>query len=1099
MHELLRSFQPVPLLQLADGTRTGSLPDRAVSVTFDDGYLDNLETASPILCELGIPATFFIPSQALSGGGAWWDTLAEVFLGPCHLPPRLTLEWAGETLDLPTRTAVERRASHDLVFARIRTAAAAPRDEVMRTVKEWAGFGGQSAALTITRQHLRDLASRPGHSIGGHTEHHLSLPAQTAAVIAAEVQRNKALLEEVTGREVSCFAYPFGEHDQASVAVVRAAGYAAAVTCVEDAVSASTDRLLLPRLVVGSAGPIQFRDALTELLSGASRPSARHSWQTEGGNVDAQQVTSAPAGQEEPAGAPYLSVVIVCRDAGARLDASVQRVLDQTCDDLEIIIVDEGSTDVATRHLFASYQRPRTTVIRLPSGSGASATNAAIAACRASVIAFLNAGDLVEPGFARACVERLRSEPSAAFVTCYGSHGPYADYPGEPPVLDLAWLLSEQATGFPMVVRRDVLLAMGAFHASVPSGFEAWNIAVSLLERGLSGALVPEHLIRSARAAGGTQGHYDPRLISSHAISYRTRLADVLDRVEARILALEAAAARPESPDTVSAGRAMFYATAARTLLMARSFRWLRPLRRLATGVRRTRTRRSEPPYRIAVIVTADADRDALWQTLDSVWFLAGHGGQIILVHDPVNDPLATEVLGWYVGGGLHIVARNGRPPGAARARAMTHVRAPLVFSIHAGDVVEPAVLQAAMERLEGDAEAAFVLSGLLDPRTGFTWLPDSATLEGVVGCPRVPMPIVRCDALERAGGPSEGLDDIRSAAWDLALRLTDRGERGLLLRENLVTAPVASLTDGAGVTNGSDSRPAGSRVIRAVVAQHPGVFDRCWAAALTGLDDRRRRIEEHLRPAAGPGQSPPAGVTADWGSMRRLEPVSQVWGIDRGQPVDRYYIERFLDQHRQDIRGTVLEVKDPGYTRAFGDGVQRSEVVDIASGNPAATIVGDLRDRGTLPPSAFDCFILTQTLHIIYDMPAVVANAAAALRPGGVLLATLPCVSRVDYESGLLGDCWRVTPASARKLFEDAFGSGNVEVHVAGNVLVCCSFLMGLAAADLTSEELEHQDPYFPLIVCVRARIPPSVPPFKGVAPRAVSPAPSVVDGTER
>jgi hypothetical protein len=87
-----------------------------------------------------------------------------------------------------------------------------------------------------------------------------------------------------------------------------------------------------------------------------------------------------------------------------------------------------------------------------------------------------------------------------------------------------------------------------------------------------------------------------------------------------------------------------------------------------------------------------------------------------------------------------------------------------------------------------------------------------------------------------------------------------------------------------------------------------------------------------------------------------------------------------------------------------------------------------------------------------------------------GVLLATLPCVSRVDYEPGIRGDHWRVTPASATKLFEDVFGTGNVEVHAFGNVLICCGFLMGLAAGEFTPEELDHNDPYFPLIVCVRA-----------------------------
>ncbi|MEO8349714.1 MAG: polysaccharide deacetylase family protein, partial [Acidobacteriota bacterium] len=212
------------------------------------------------------------------------------------------------------------------------------------------------------------------------------------------------------------------------------------------------------------------------------------------------------------------------------------------------------------------------------------------------------------------------------------------------------------------------------------------------------------------------------------------------------------------------------------------------------------------------------------------------------------------------------------------------------------------------------------------------------------------------------------------------------------------------------------------------------------------------------------------AGGALDWGGLRRLEPVSRVWGVDRGQPIDRWYIECFLGGRRRDIRGRVLEVKDSTYTHAFGGGVERADVVDIAHDNAAATLAADLAAKDALPPDTFDCFILTQTIHIVYDVPAVLENAARSLKPGGVLLATLPVVSRLDYESGLSGDYWRFTPASARRLFEEAFPGGDVEVQAHGNVLACCAFLMGASAEDLRPEELERSDPYFPLLVCVRA-----------------------------
>jgi peptidoglycan/xylan/chitin deacetylase (PgdA/CDA1 family) len=143
---------------------------------------------------------------------------------------------------------------------------------------------------------------------------------------------------------------------------------------------------------------------------------------------------------------------------------------------------------------------------------------------------------------------------------------------------------------------------------------------------------------------------------------------------------------------------------------------------------------------------------------------------------------------------------------------------------------------------------------------------------------------------------------------------------------------------------------------------------------------------------------------------------------------------------------------------------------VDIAADNPSANVVADLAEVGSLPPARYDCFVLTQTIHIIYGVREVLQNAFRALKPGGVLLATLPCVSRLDYESGLEGDFWRFTPASARRLFGDVFGSGNVEVEAHGNVLTCCGFLLGLATEEFRREELDHNDPYFPLLLCIRA-----------------------------
>jgi hypothetical protein len=248
----------------------------------------------------------------------------------------------------------------------------------------------------------------------------------------------------------------------------------------------------------------------------------------------------------------------------------------------------------------------------------------------------------------------------------------------------------------------------------------------------------------------------------------------------------------------------------------------------------------------------------------------------------------------------------------------------------------------------------------------------------------------------------------------------------------------------------------------------------------LPELERRREEqafLERKLAGAGGSERGTPAqrsrGPSA-WGDFRRATPLSPVWGSDRGLCIDRYYIESFLERHADDIRGDVLEVHDSIYTRRYGGPrVHRADVIDIDPANPNATVVADLRHAWSLPPASYDCIILSQTLHVIYEMTAVAAECRRLLKGGGVLLATFPCVSRVDDESGLDGDFWRLSVRAARELFERAFPPANLTVRCHGNLLVSVGFLYGLAAHELTAAELGHTDPRYPLDVTLRAVAP--------------------------
>jgi SAM-dependent methyltransferase len=242
--------------------------------------------------------------------------------------------------------------------------------------------------------------------------------------------------------------------------------------------------------------------------------------------------------------------------------------------------------------------------------------------------------------------------------------------------------------------------------------------------------------------------------------------------------------------------------------------------------------------------------------------------------------------------------------------------------------------------------------------------------------------------------------------------------------------------------------------------------------AALTGW---RRFVPAPVRSRLRPFRA----AYVDWrrrrppalGDLRRVTPIDPNWGFERGTPIDRVYVEEFVGAHAADIRGRVLEIAAPDYTTRFGNGVERVDILMATLGNPEATIVGDLTDAPQISSDSFDCAIVTQTLQFVYDVRAALATLHRVLAPGGVLLATMPGITKISPpEDEQYGEWWHFTARSARRLAEEAFGSGNVEARSYGNVLSAAGFLYGLAASDLKADELAAHDRLYEVIVGVRA-----------------------------
>ncbi|HZC37157.1 MAG TPA: methyltransferase domain-containing protein, partial [Sphingomicrobium sp.] len=193
--------------------------------------------------------------------------------------------------------------------------------------------------------------------------------------------------------------------------------------------------------------------------------------------------------------------------------------------------------------------------------------------------------------------------------------------------------------------------------------------------------------------------------------------------------------------------------------------------------------------------------------------------------------------------------------------------------------------------------------------------------------------------------------------------------------------------------------------------------------------------------------------------------------GYSRGTPIDRYYIETFLEEHSSDIRGRVLEIGNDTYSRRFGgDRISRQDVLHVRAGHPRATIVGDLADPDVLPERAFNCIIVTQTLHLIFDMARAIEQLHRALKPGGVALITVPGISPIDRGEWKASWYWSLTDLALARLLSGPFERGNVSISTHGNLFAATAFLHGAAVEEVDTARLAQFDASYPVTIAARA-----------------------------
>ncbi len=203
--------------------------------------------------------------------------------------------------------------------------------------------------------------------------------------------------------------------------------------------------------------------------------------------------------------------------------------------------------------------------------------------------------------------------------------------------------------------------------------------------------------------------------------------------------------------------------------------------------------------------------------------------------------------------------------------------------------------------------------------------------------------------------------------------------------------------------------------------------------------------------------------------NFHNLKPISSKFGFDRGMPVDRYYIESFLEDNKEYIKGKCLEIHDNYYLKKFGEGkITECDVLDMYKDNKEANIYGNLKKLDNVASNTYDCLIITHTFGSIDDYQSAIGECWRILKKGGVLLATCAAMGPI-WESDK--NYWRFTVASFKYSFGKYFKDENIYAKSFGNVLAGQCFWVGLAKEELTSKEIEYNDPHFPIIITVRAR----------------------------
>jgi peptidoglycan/xylan/chitin deacetylase (PgdA/CDA1 family) len=260
---------PLPLSELVRRLQLGSLPADAVAITFDDGYVDNLQQAAPRLAAAHAPATVFLAAGAVGQRREfWWDEVARGILERPHaLDAAVVVDGRPCRLAFAAITAADRTAGNGWrawqeprtarqraylqLWAVLRDTSPAARDAALTQFRELTAITApQPADLPMTPDEVGRLTREYGIELGGHTLTHPVLPQLAPPEKRREILDGKRRCEELTGAPIDGFAYPHGAVDDDCKAAVRDSGFRWACGTTHGFVTSSCDPYALPRIFV---------------------------------------------------------------------------------------------------------------------------------------------------------------------------------------------------------------------------------------------------------------------------------------------------------------------------------------------------------------------------------------------------------------------------------------------------------------------------------------------------------------------------------------------------------------------------------------------------------------------------------------------------------------------------------------------------------------------------------------------------------------------------------------------------------------------------------------------------------------------------------